>query len=125
ARSYSDHPFIELVDGAGLENALFREHPRHHREHALGEAAKDHGGRPLSHACEARDDEPGRKCERPDRREDDRGRRGEGAIETGGEDHRADEIRTERSRTSSAGWAPAARSAAWASSSKRRIRRSR
>src|SRR5437867_4162972 len=83
--------FIERRRWGRPRNAILREHPRHDREHAPGQAAENHGGRPLPRAREARDDEPRRKRERPNRREDDRGRRGERAAETRGDDHRADE----------------------------------
>src|SRR2546425_12719953 len=44
--------------GGAAGKAVLREHPRHDREHASREAAEDHGGRAVSRAREARNDEP-------------------------------------------------------------------
>src|SRR2546428_3282309 len=72
--------FIERRRWGRPRNAILREHPRHDWEHALGQAAENHGGRPPPPPPATRDDEPRRKRERPNRREDERKRRGEGAL---------------------------------------------
>src|SRR2546421_6518380 len=50
--------FIERRRRGGPGNAILREHPRHDREHAPGQAAENHGGRPPPPAPAARGDEP-------------------------------------------------------------------
>src|SRR2546425_9616015 len=79
--------FIERRRWGRPRNAILREHPRHDWEHALGQAAENHGGRPPPRARENRDDEPGRKRERPNRRGDDRRRRGGEALWNPGGGH--------------------------------------
>src|SRR2546422_5160700 len=76
--------FIERRRWGRPRNAILREHPRHDREHAPGQAAENHGGGPPPPAREARDDEPRRERERPNRREKYPGRRGEKGAETPG-----------------------------------------
>src|SRR3989442_7984843 len=83
--------FIECRRWGRSRNAILREHPRHNREHALGQAAENHGGRPPPRAREARDDEPRRERGRPKRREEGRRRRGEGGLEARGGEHRGAE----------------------------------
>src|SRR2546427_8589594 len=55
--------FIERRRRGGPGNAILREHPRHDREHAPGQAAENHGGAPPPPARGAREDEPPRKSE--------------------------------------------------------------
>src|SRR5256886_8917902 len=83
--------FIERRRRDGPGNAILREHPRHDREHAPGQAAENHGGRPPPPAREARDDETRWKREGPKRREKDRGSRGEKGPENPGGAHSAHE----------------------------------
>src|SRR2546427_7519741 len=71
--------FIERRRRGGPGNAILREHPRHDREHAPGQAVENHGGRPPPPAREARDDEPPRERGGTKRGENERGRRGEKA----------------------------------------------
>src|SRR2546427_1055975 len=98
--------FIERRRWGRPRNAILREHPRHDWEHALGQAAENHGGRPPPPARETPDDEPRRKRERPNRREDDRRRRGGGGLESRGGDYRAGE---RKNRPSAGGGRPAPR----------------
>src|SRR3989442_7544928 len=50
--------FIECRRWGRSRNAILREHPRHNREHALGQAAENHGGRPPPPRRQTTDDEP-------------------------------------------------------------------
>src|SRR2546427_8862222 len=64
--------FIERRRWGRPRNAILREHPRHDWEHALGQAAENHGGRPPPRARGNPDEENGRERERPNRPGDDR-----------------------------------------------------
>src|SRR2546426_5097476 len=68
--------FIERRRRGGPGNAILREHPRHDREHAPGQAAENHGGRPPPRARGAPDDETPPKRGKTKRREEETGSRG-------------------------------------------------
>src|SRR5437879_12547458 len=81
--------FIERRRWGRPRNAILREHPRHDREHAPGQAADNHGGRPLPRLREGRDHEASRKPEWPNPGGDKRGRARERDAETRRDEHRA------------------------------------
>src|SRR3989442_8631031 len=61
--------FIERRRWGRPRNAILREHPRHDWEHALGQAAENHGGLPLPPPPETPDVVPAVDREIPPRRE--------------------------------------------------------
>src|SRR2546427_4720049 len=68
--------FIERRRRGGPGNAILREHPRHDREHAPGQAAENHGGAPLPRPPPGPDEAPRGGRGRPEWRDKGTGRRG-------------------------------------------------
>src|SRR2546422_6861979 len=79
--------FIERRRRGGPGNAILREHPRHDREHAPGQAAENHGGGPPPPPRGGRGDETPGERGGTNRRGKDRGSPGGKGPENPGGEH--------------------------------------